>query len=373
MAKKKSEEKEISNLEKDLKVILEGDEMEEVNEFIPTGSTLLDYAIANRENGGVPVGRITEIIGENSSGKTLLCAHLAANAQKKNGVVIFIDTEHSFDKGFSVRIGINHQKGFVYKENVDCLEEVFIYIDKTITTIRQQFPNVLTLIIWDSISATPARIELEDDYDPTKQMALQARIMSKALRKICGIIKKERIALVVTNQLRTKIGVAFGDPDTTSHGRAMSFYASVRMKLSTRQKIINPKTKDVLGIHMVVKIFKNKLGPGFRTVEMPIFYDYGISDKQSWLAYLEELEIVSGTAWKKIIADGKEYSFQTSSWLKTLKENPELEEFILKKIGSKMIITYGPKEDLDIDLGSFLEVDQVASDLEKNDKVFEEE
>jgi recombination protein RecA len=272
-----------------------------------------------------------------------------------------------------VRIGINYNKGFCYKENLYSLEEVFCYIDNTITKIRQEFPNILTAIIWDSVSASPAKKELEDDYDPTTSVGLHARIMSKGLRKICGVIKKERIALVLTNQLRTKIGIVYGDSDVTTHGRALSFYASVRIKLNTKQKIENTKTKEIEGIHCVARIFKNKLAPSFRNCIFPIRYDYGIGDKESWLDYLQELQIVTGSTWKKIVVNEKEYSFQSSGWLKILKDKSELEEFVLKIIEEKMVIKYMPRDNLDLNIDSFLEVEQVQDDLKEKIKVFEEE
>ena len=158
MVRKKKGSKQEKITDDNLKEILEADEIsDDVDEFISTGSTLLDFAIANRPNGGIPVGRITELSGNETTGKSLLCLQIAANAQKKKGIVVFIDTEHDLDKGFAIRIGIDWDR-FVYKEHLACLEDVFNYIDKVISKIRISYPDRLVVIIWDSIASTPAGV-----------------------------------------------------------------------------------------------------------------------------------------------------------------------------------------------------------------------
>ncbi len=293
--KKKTEEIDVSA---DIKVLLGSDEIDDVQEFISTGSTRLNYAIANRKDGGIPVGRITELIGENQSGKTLLGTHILAEVQKKGGVAICIDTEHDMDKAFSNRVGLDRDK-LIYKECLNSLEEVFEWIEKVITLTRLKYKDKLILIFWDGIAATPAGAELEDGYSPTSQVGLHARIMSKALRKIRSAIKSERIAFVATNQTRTKIGVTFGDPTTTSHGKAMSFYASVRIKLARTGKI-EPNGR-IIGAMSQMKIIKNKVAPAWRTVDIPILYDYGISEGLSMYDYLRDLGLITGKQWKYIL------------------------------------------------------------------------
>jgi len=309
------------------------------------GSTLLDYAIANRKNGGVPVGRITELSGDQSSGKSLLCLHLASQAQKQGGIAVFIDTEHDLDRGFAVRVGVDWNK-FVYKEKLSCLEDVFKYIETTIKKIRLKYKDRLVLIVWDSIAATPARIEIEDDsYDPTATIGLQARIMSKALRKIRESIKTERIALVCTNQLRTKIGgTGWGDNSVTSHGRAMGFYSSVRVRLKAYSKIVNSKTGNVDGIHCFAEVVKNKIGPGFRKVKFPMVYSFGVDDKNSWRDLLIELEEIKGKAWREMTVGETTHKFRSSEWKKLLKDNPEVEKHVLDRVDKRMIIVYEAKE-----------------------------
>jgi len=368
MAKKKKEQE--VDLAEDLKILLESDEIEDVVEFVSTGSTFLDYAISNQRNGGIPVGRITELIGENQAGKTLLATHIMAEAQKKGGIAICIDVEHDMDKGFSIRVGLNWD-ALIYKEYLNSLEEVFGYIEKVIVLTRLKYKNKLIVIVWDSIAATPAAAELEGGYNPTEQVALHARIMSKGLRKIRSAIKSERIAFVATNQLRTKIGVSFGDPTTTSHGKAMSFYASVRMKLVRTGQI---KGKDrVMGANCQTKIIKNKVGPPWRVAEFPIYYDYGIAEEASILDFLIDQGVINGKGkqWKTFTTSGgEELKFRSSEWPELMSSNKSLRNEIYDILEGMLVIKFDDKpHDMNIDIDSILEVEQLKSDLdEKNRK-----
>lgn len=361
MARKTKESNIVSS--DDLKELLEGDEIDEVSEFVPTGSTLLDYAICNRKNGGIPVGRITELIGENQAGKTLIATHVLANTQKAGGIAIFIDTEHDADKGFCVRIGINWD-ALIYKEWLSSLEEVFAYIENVIIKTRLKYKDKLITIVWDSIGATPAAVELESGYDPTKLVGVHARIMSMGLRKLRSAIKSERIALLCTNQLRSKIGgPAFGEQTTTSHGKAMSFYASVRIKLA-RVSQLKDKEARIVGAYSEAKIIKNKVGPAWRTVTLPIMYDYGIDDAGSIYDYLYDAKEITGTQSKTIVANGVEYKFRNQEWSTLLKDNPDLKTYVFDLVDKKMTIPFDRKlEDAKIDIDSILEVEEVKDKL----------
>jgi recombination protein RecA len=366
MARKKKNVTDVQEATEDLKKLLDHDEIVEVEEFIPTGSTLLDYAISNRKNGGIPVGRITELIGENQAGKTLIATHILANTQKMGGIAVCIDVEHDMDKEFSARVGLKWGDGpgsMIYKEYLESIEEVFEYIEKLVITTRARYKDVLIAIVWDSVGATKARAEQEGGFEPAKYMGLHARLMSQGLRKIRSMIKSERIALVCTNQVREKIGVMFGDPTTTSHGKALSFYSSVRVKLARTGAI--KSGSRILGAMCQAKVIKNKVGPGWRVVDVPILYDWGIDDYKSILDYLMDLKVVTGTAWKTIVVDGEEIKFQNSGWHELVRTNEKVRKFILDKVDEDMIIKFDRRpEDLNIDPDSIMEVEQVKSDLE---------
>lgn len=364
MAKKKKKE-DIDTTE-DLKKLLESDEIDDVQEFVSTGCIMLDYSIANKKGGGIPVGRITELIGENSAGKTLVGTQILAEVQKINGIAIFIDIEHDADKEFCYRIGIVWEK-LVYKEYLHSLEEVFAYIEKVVTVTRLKYKDKVIVILWDSIAATPAAAELEDDYSPTSQVGLHARIMSKGLRKIRSMIKKERIALVCTNQLRHKIGVSFGDPSTTAHGKAMEFYASVRIKLIRTGQLKDNKTGRTIGANTKAKIIKNKVGPAWRETEFPIMYDYGIDNLRSIKDYLYELKIIKGAGWKTIELPNKlePIKFRDADWHTVYKNNKEIQEYVAQILEENLVITFQKNiEEFNVDLDSILEVEQIKSNLE---------
>lgn len=366
-AKKKKENGSLQNSTsaeiEELKKSLDHEEISDAKEFVSTGSTLLDYAIANKRNGGVPVGFITELIGENQAGKTLIATQILASTQKKGGIAICIDTEHDMDKGFSYRVGLNWD-GLIYKEYLETIEEVVAYIEKVVTTTRLKYKDKLVTTVWDSIAATRAKAELEKDFDPTQFVGLHARLMSAGLRKLRSMIKSERIALICTNQLRTKIGVSFGDPTTTAHGKAMSFYACVRVKLA-RVKKIEQGTR-IIGAMCQAKVIKNKVGPGWRTADFPVMYDYGIDDARSVMEFLKDLKMITTKGgWHKMNFENEEYSFRSTEFRDLLKKNPNLHRWVLDEVEKhSVIIPTERPESLNIDLDSIMEVEQVLANQE---------
>ena len=268
------------------------------------------------------------------------------------------------EKEFSGRVGVKWDE-LVYKEYLQCLEDVFEYIEKVIVTTRQKYKDNLILIVWDSIAATPAKIELEGNFDPTSLIGLHARIMSKGLRKIRMAIKSERIALLCTNQLRTKIGgVSWGENTTTSHGKAMSFYASVRIKLK-RTKTLT-KGKQATGTMCEAKVIKNKCGPGWRVVNFPIMYDFGVDNAISLFDVMCDLGLATSGAWCKIKVPGREeVSFRRDDWSKMFYQDKELREYVLKAVDEDMVIIH--KENpalLGVDTDSILEMEQIQANME---------
>jgi len=253
-------------------------------DFIPTGSLSLDFALGI---GGIPRGRIIEIYGPESSGKTTLCLHIIAEAQKKGGLAAFIDAEHALDVNYAKNLKVDVKNLLISQP--DYGEQALEIAD---TLVRS---NAIDVIVIDSVAALVPRAEIEGDMgDP--QMAVQARLMSQALRKLTGAISKSKTSLIFTNQLRSKIGVIFGNPETTTGGNALKFYASVR--LDVRRIAPIKSGNDVVGNRTKVKIVKSKVAPPFREVEFDILYNEGISKTGDVLDLAVEHNIVKKSgAW----------------------------------------------------------------------------
>jgi recombination protein RecA len=287
-------------------------------DVIPTGALALDLALGV---GGIPRGRVVEIFGPESSGKTTLMLHVIAYAQKAGGLAAFIDAEHALDPGYAKKLGVNLDDLLVSQP--DSGEEALTICE---TLARS---NALDVIVIDSVAALVPKAELEGEMGMAT-MGMQARLMSQALRKLTAILAKSKTTCIFTNQLREKVGVMFGNPETTPGGKALKFYASVRLDIR-RKDTLKDAAGNAIGNHVRVKVVKNKVAPPFAEAEFDIIYNHGINKEGSILEVGIENSVVDKKgAWLQfegeLIGQGKEAA------QKALLENPALAQKIVNAI-----------------------------------------
>jgi recombination protein RecA len=284
---------------------------------ISTGSIGLDMALGV---GGFPRGRVVEIYGPESSGKTTLALHAIAEAQKAGGTAAFVDAEHAFDRFYAEKIGVNTQDLLISQP--DDGEQALEITDNLIRS------GAIDIIVIDSVAALVPRAELEGDMGDSR-MGLHARLMSQAMRKLTGAISKTGCICIFINQLREKIGVMFGNPETTTGGNALKFYASVRLDIRRIQQIKDGV--EVIGNRTKVKVAKNKVAPPFRIVEFDIMYGLGISKSGELLDLAVEMDIIQKSgSWFSY--GGTKLGQGRDSVKKLLLDNPELSEEVEKKV-----------------------------------------
>lgn len=292
-------------------------------DVISTGSISLDIALGVS---GVPKGRIIEIYGAESSGKTTLALHIVANAQKKNGKAAFIDAEHAMDPEYAKKIGVNIDELLISQP--DTGEQALEIVE---TLVRS---NALDIIVIDSVAALTPRAEIEGEMGDS-HMGLQARLMSQALRKLTGIVSKANTCVIFLNQTRMKIGVVFGNPETTTGGQALKFYSSVRIEIKRSAQIKQGET--IIGSRAKLKVVKNKVAPPFQTAEFDIMYNEGISLAGDVLTLASEKGIIAKSgAWFSYKGEKIGQGFEGAR--KFLKENIKaLNEVIgeIKKAGAE--------------------------------------
>lgn len=308
-----------------------GESVHTLVETTPTGSLSLDLALG----GGIPKGRIVEIFGPESSGKTTVCLHILAEMQKKGGQCAFIDAEHALDPEYARKIGVDVDN--LLLSQPDTGEQALSIVETLVSS------SAVDLIVVDSVAALTPRAEIEGDMGDS-HMGLQARLMSQALRKLTGITSRSGCTIIFINQLRMKIGVMFGNPETTTGGKALKFYCSVRIDIRSAGKIDigTGDAKEIIGNHTKVKVVKNKIAPPFKIARFDIIYNQGISKEGDILDLGVTYEIVKKSG--AFYSYGDERLGQGRENAKAfLKEQPKLAKEIEKKVREAVLVKSSTK------------------------------
>ena len=345
-----------------------------VSRWISTGSKQLDYIIANRRDGGLPEGRIVEIFGPPSIGKSHIATQIAKSTQQMGGIVVYIDTENATSVQNLRSLGVDITKRFVYVDT-HCTEEVLSIAESTIIKAKAMDKDVPVTIIWDSVAATSPKAELTGDYDK-ESIGLQARAISKGMRKITGVIANQKVLMVCLNQIRTKVGVLYGDPTTTPGGMAIPFHSSVRIKLGAGSQILN-KDKEPIGINVSAKTIKNKVSAPFRKCDFEIHFGKGIVEHEQLFDLLRkngpesangyQIEVSGTGAWKhlnvydqagEMIVDKKFYKANFDEII----DHPEFGKYI-DMLLEKAMIRKNNDDEPDIDAESYEEVKAIHDEI----------
>jgi len=319
-----------------------------VKDWISTGCDTLDLAISNRPNGGFPVGRITEITGLEASGKSLLASHALAETQKKGGLAVYIDTEAASSAEFLTAIGCD-LKTMLYVP-LETIEEIFETIETIVEGVRKSNKDRLVTIVVDSVMGASTKIEMAAEYDKDGYATSKSIILSKAMRKVTNWIARENICLIFTNQLRTKLGVSFGDQWTTAGGKAIPFHASVRLRLKNTGQIkakING-VEQIVGSKTNVQVVKNRMGPPHRKIDYEIYYDSGIDNYGGWLGVMKTFDLVAQAGAHYTLQDvdmvtGEvfgEIKFQSKNFLDKVINIPEVKARLYARICDAYIFKY---------------------------------
>lgn len=344
-----------------------------VTDWVSTGSTLLDLAISNRKNGGLPAGRTVSFSGLESTGKSLFCAHILAETQKKGGMGVMIDTEFAAAPSFWTAVGVDITK--LPYINLVMVEEIFGHIEHYIGVVRKVNNNRLLTIIVDSLAQASCEVEMESEHGKDGYNTAKSIIVSKALRKMTGLLAKQRVLLIFTNQLRFNMKAAgYGDPYIEPTGKALAFGSSVRIRLSNVGQI--KKGDTIIGNKCKAVVIKNRMGPPRRMAQFEIHYDSGIQDLKSWLEFMKEHSMITGTSAKwtfKLPSD--ECKLSTQEFVDKVNNDAKFKDEVYTMICDKQIMKYRDpnskiEEDVEISDGlgdeenEVVDVDKKVKDVE---------
>jgi recombination protein RecA len=312
---------------------------------------MLDLAISNRPAGGFPIGRITEITGLEASGKSLLATHALADTQRQGGLGVYIDTESAVSSEFLEAIGVDLTK-MLYVP-LETMEDIFEAIESIVESVRKSNKDRLVTIVVDSVMGASTKIEMAAEFDKDGWATSKAIILSKGMRKITNMIAREKICLIFTNQLRSRLGVSFGDPWTTSGGKAIPFHASVRLRLKSVGQI---KAKDAKGVEQIIgiktraQVIKNRMGPPLKSIDYDIYFESGIDNYGGWLEVMKEYKLVTqaGAWYTYTRTNGTPVKFLSKDFEGALESDPALKKEVYTAICDAYIFRY-QSSDIGID------------------------
>ena len=321
----------------------EEDNPVDVREWISTGSTLLDLAISNRPHGGFPVGRMVEVSGLENTGKSLMCAQVIAETQKRGGLAVFFDSESSVDKKFWNTLGVNIRN--VNYQKFTTLEELFNMLELVIGIFRKKDDDRLLTIFIDSVAQASVETEMESEHGVTGYNTAKSIILSKAMRKITNLISNQRVLVIYTNQVRYNMNAGpFQEKWITPGGKALPFACSVRLRLANLGKLSVTRSgqKEVVGMKCQAQVIKNRCGPCYRTAAYEIHYDSGIQDLSSWLNYMKTYGLItgdkSGYVFKR--TNGEKLDFNTEKFVELMNTDANLKEEVYQAICDNYIMQY---------------------------------
>jgi recombination protein RecA len=311
-----------------------------ITEWISTGSTLLDLAISNKPNGGLPVGRMVELSGLEGTGKSLICAQIIAETQRRGGLSVFFDSEFAVDRNFWTALGVDIKN--VNYVPFTTLEDFFSKLELCIGEFRKANKNRLLTIFVDSVAQASTETEMESEHGVDGYNTGKSIIISKAMRKIVGLMAKQRILIVYTNQVRYNMNAGpFGDKWVVPGGKALPFACSIRIRLVNIGKIKN-SVKDVIGMECQAQIIKNRCGPNYRTAAFDIMYDSGIQDIASWIDFMKTRSIITGDGrgYEYKRKDGSTLEFKPAQLPSLINNDPVLKEEMYQSICDNYIMQY---------------------------------